>query len=619
MCGIIAIVSSSTPAAPSLFTRLPNVSHRGYDSAGIAVMRPNGPIERFRRVGSPEALAEKAAAENWSPTGTVGIAHTRWATHGPRTEENAHPHLSRHGNVAVVHNGTLSNDVELREKLAALGVHPTSQTDSVLIAEYLEYLLDTQSLPVDPRAQPDRHLQVIRSVVATLKGTFALAVLFAGDQAIYLACQDMPLGFCPFGDGFLVGSEPQALAGDGNAMRFLEDGEVLALSSGMDPQAETLATAPSGNSRRIASIPEPSAKTPHPFRTWLEQEIRGQAKTIPEAVSAAMANGGIAGRIAEQKPEGSHEYAGTGRHVAFIGCGSSFHAGQFAAAVGRAGGLNASAHLAGDMDWASIPRDAMTVAISQSGETFDLLEELRQGGTGHVVALVNNGSSALARMAHVRLPLGIGRERSVASTKAFLAQAILGALAVGGPDADSLANAFSSPDLLDATIAMAESSAKIAAQRLVQAQSAYYLGTGLLGPIAREGALKIKEVAYLHAEAAATGELKHGPFALIGPAVPTVALLPHIAQGAQLERAGLALLEIQNRGGDTIVVGPEMSVGAIKDRRPTFTIPLPDHATPAVTALAAVIPLQLMALFVAEMLGRDVDRPRNLAKTVTVA
>jgi glucosamine--fructose-6-phosphate aminotransferase (isomerizing) len=612
MCGIIGIVTSSVPAAPALLARLPNVAHRGYDSAGIAVMCPSGLIERFRRVGSPEALAENATAEGWSPTGTVGIAHTRWATHGPRTEENAHPHLSRDGNIAVVHNGTLTNDVELREKLATLGVHPASQTDSVLIAEYLERLLDAQ-------ADTD-HLQVVRSVMELLEGTFALAILFAGDQSVYLACKDMPIGFCRFEDGFLIGSEPQALAGDGKEMAFLEDGSVLALSAEAARHGEHLLVAKNGASRRTASIPEPSAKTPSPFATWMEREIHEQPQAIAGSVEGATSRGGFSEMIANQDASVSDRLSEVGCHVALVGCGSSFHAGQFAAAAGRGYARRTSAHLAGDMDWNEIPTDAIVVAISQSGETYDLLEELRRGADGRkIVALVNDGGSSLARMAHVRLPLGVGRERSVASTKAFLAQAVLGTLLTDAAESttNTLDHVFGTRDFLESVLDACREPSRTAARRLAQAQSAYVLGTGILAPIAREGALKIKEVSGLHAEATSTGELKHGPLALVGPPVPTVLLLPHITETALLERAGLALLEIQNRGGDTIVIGSERSVAAIQDRKPTFTVALPNKA-PVATALATVVPLQLMALFAAEILGRDVDRPRNLAKTVTV-
>ncbi len=608
MCGIVGYVGSRR-VAPILVDGLRKLEYRGYDSAGLAVHGPRG-VEVVRAVGKLERLS--AALEDRRLEGSVGIGHTRWATHGRPSEPNAHPHLA--GDVAVVHNGIIENHLELRHSLEQRGVRFASETDTEIIAHLVHFALE----------QHPRLFDAVRSVLSEVRGAYALAILTGREpDRIVVAKNASPL-VIGIGEGeMLCGSDIPALLSHTRQMVFLEDGEMAELESG-SLRIETVAgervdRAP----RRIDWSPMQAEKGG--YKHFMLKEIFEQPRAIEDT---------LRGRVSLEEAELVDQEMGIdGNTVGKIGrvylmaCGTSYHA----ALAGRywieqIARIPAQAELASEVRYRApvfTPQD-LVVAISQSGETLDTMAALkaaREAGA-HVLALANVVDSAIPRAAHGALYTHAGPEIGVASTKCFVTQlAALLMLAIhlgrrrgtlspeqARPLLQALMNA---PGAMRQTLERSDSVYEVA-RRWQHAQHMLFLGRGLGFPIALEGALKLKEISYAHAEGYAAGEMKHGPIALIDEHMPVVVVMPH---DGHYEKTFGNLQEVRARDGRVIAVVSDGDEAASKLAEHVLSVPaVPELIQPLLT----VIPLQLLAYYVADLKGTDVDQPRNLAKTVTV-
>jgi glucosamine--fructose-6-phosphate aminotransferase (isomerizing) len=608
MCGIVGYVGSRR-VAPILVDGLRKLEYRGYDSAGLAVHGPRG-VEVVRAVGKLERLS--AALEERRLEGSVGIGHTRWATHGRPSEPNAHPHLA--GDVAVVHNGIIENHLELRRSLEQRGVRFASETDTEIIAHLVNLALEKHQSLFD----------AVRAVLSEVRGAYALAILTGREpDRIVVAKNASPL-VIGVGEGeMLCGSDIPALLSHTRQMVFLEDGEMAELGSDA-LRIETVAgqrvdRAP----RRIDWSPMQAEKGG--YKHFMLKEIFEQPRAIEDT---------LRGRVSLEEGELVDQEMGldagvvnkVGR-VYLMACGTSYHA----ALAGRywieqIARLPAQAELASEVRYRApvfTPQD-LVVAISQSGETLDTMAALkaaREAGA-HVLALANVVDSAIPRAAHGALYTHAGPEIGVASTKCFVTQlAALLMLAIhlgrrrGALSAEQarplLQALMNAPGAMRQTLERSDSVFEVA-RRWQHAQHMLFLGRGLGFPIALEGALKLKEISYAHAEGYAAGEMKHGPIALIDEHMPVVVVMPH---DGHYEKTFGNLQEVRARDGRVIAVVSDGDEAASKLAEHVLSIPaVPELVQPLLT----VIPLQLLAYYVADLKGTDVDQPRNLAKTVTV-
>jgi glucosamine--fructose-6-phosphate aminotransferase (isomerizing) len=608
MCGIVGYVGSRR-VAPILVDGLRKLEYRGYDSAGLAVHGPRG-VEVVRAVGKLERLS--AALEDRRLEGSVGIGHTRWATHGRPSEPNAHPHLA--GDVAVVHNGIIENHLELRHSLEQRGVRFASETDTEIIAHMVNFALEKHPKLFD----------AVRAVLSEVRGAYALAIMTGREpDRIVVAKNASPL-VIGIGEGeMLCGSDIPALLSHTRQMVFLEDGEMAELGSD-SLRIETVSgqrvdRAP----RRIDWSPMQAEKGG--YKHFMLKEIFEQPRAIEDT---------LRGRVSLEEAELVDQEMGIdGNTIGKIGrvylmaCGTSYHA----ALAGRywieqIARIPAQAELASEVRYRApvfTPQD-LVVAISQSGETLDTMAALktaREAGA-HVLALANVVDSAIPRAAHGALYTHAGPEIGVASTKCFVTQlAALLMLAIhlgrrrgtlspeqARPLLQALMNA---PGAMRQTLERSDSVFEVA-RRWQHAQHMLFLGRGLGFPIALEGALKLKEISYAHAEGYAAGEMKHGPIALIDEHMPVVVVMPH---DGHYEKTFGNLQEVRARDGRVIAVVSDGDESASKLAEHVLSIPaVPELIQPLLT----VIPLQLLAYYVADLKGTDVDQPRNLAKTVTV-
>jgi len=622
MCGIIGIVGPQ-PVAEALIAGLRLLEYRGYDSAGIAIIDAptegrihESQIHIYKEVGPVSVLADAL------PTGLpghTGLAHTRWATHGGVTRENAHPHTDGSGRVAIVHNGILDDARRLRAGLVAEGAALASDTDSEVLAWRIAAGLDRGLDPVG----------AVRAALRGLRGTWGLVVAFADHPGMLVAARmGSPLAI-GLGEGeTLVASDPQALVRHARRVIFLEDGDLAVLKAG-HAVVQRLDGAPCHPA--VVEL-DPAAFTRSElsgFSTFMAQEIHEQ----PEALARC-----LAGRL---RPE-----AGEARLGGFdlrppqvarlpgavlLGCGTSLHAAEVGVhLLERLARLPTRAEQAGEHHarGALVDPEALHLALSQSGETWDTLaavkEVQRRGGTVH--GLINSVGSTLARTCGAGTYLHAGPEVAVASTKAFTSQVAalaLLALSLGRTRHLSLAEgqAFARalaaiPDQAQATLEAVEGSPALArATRLLAcAPHVVVIGRGPSWAVAREGALKLEELTWKPARACAGAELKHGPLALLDEEVPVVAVLPD----DEHRQAMLATLEeIAARGAPLVVIHTRGNAEAAA--LATVSLPIPAASHGLLSPLLTVLPLQLLARDVALALGREVDRPRNLAKAVTVA
>jgi glucosamine--fructose-6-phosphate aminotransferase (isomerizing) len=607
MCGIVGVVGAA-PAAPVLLEGLRRLEYRGYDSAGIATW-VDGRIERRRAAGKLAALAALLDARPLA--GTTGIGHTRWATHGAPTEANAHPHAT--ARVAVVHNGIIENHAALRAELAAQGQVFATETDTETVAQLLDLLLG-QGMAPEPAAA---------AALARLEGAFALAMIFAAGPGLLIGARHgapLAVGFGPAGSMYL-GSDALALAPLTQRIAYLEDGDSVVLTAEgaafRDRAGQPVARRVQHTALGTAAVGRDG------FRHFMEKELHEHPAVIARSLRRLIdpASGAVA------LPDLPFALDSVPR-VTIAACGSAFYAG----ALGRLW-LERLARLPADIEVASEFRyrdppllpGGLGLLVSQSGETADTLaalHALRAAGQ-HVLSVVNVPESSMARASDAVLETAAGPEIGVASTKAFTAQlATLACLAIAAGRARGVLDAAAERALTAALAALpAQATALLAAQepirrvaaRLVQARDVLYLGRGPCFPIALEGALKLKEISYIHAEGYAAGEMKHGPIALIDAAVPVIALAP---SGALFDKTASNLAEAAARGGQLIVFSDRRGAAALAGLA-ADTVVLPDSDGFTAPILHAIA-VQLLAYHVARLKGTDVDQPRNLAKSVTV-
>ncbi len=604
MCGIIAIVGNE-PAAPRLLESLRRLEYRGYDSAGLATL-VGGRIDRRRAPGKLRNL--EAVLMEDPLDGFTGIGHTRWATHGAPNEANAHPHVA--GRVAVVHNGIIENFAALKAELQAAGRTFYSETDSEVVAHLLETEL----------TQGDAPEAAFKRVLDRLHGAYALALLVNGDVPVALAARMGPPLVIGWGDGEMyVGSDPLAVTPYTDRVSYLEDGDyaVLDHAGARIFDAEGLAV-----ERAIKRIDRsPALMDKGNRRHFMEKEIHEQPEAVQHTLSAYVDL--TSGRA--RAP--GLDWADVPR-LQIVACGTAYLAGLTAKYVfERLAGLPVDVEIASEFRYREPVVDAstLTLAISQSGETADTLAALRwcKAKGMRTAALVNAHQSSMAREVDLVWPTHAGPEIGVASTKAFTAQlTALTALAVSAAEARGRIDAEEAARLvgvLQATprlIAEAlegEDAVRELAPGLAKARDVLFLGRGPLYPIALEGALKLKELSYIHAEGYAAGELKHGPIALVDEHMPVVVTAP---SGELLEKTLSNLQEVAARGGAPIIlITDPAGAGSAHAATRVVTVPTCD---PLVAPLVYAIPVQLLAYHVAVQKGTDVDQPRNLAKSVTV-
>ena len=605
MCGIIGITSHQ-PVAESVLEGLKRLEYRGYDSAGIATVS-DGSIARRRAAGKLSNLA--ALLEKAPLPGATGIGHTRWATHGAPSESNAHPHAT--GRVAAVHNGIIENFAELRDALQAKGYSFSSQTDSEVIPVLVTSLLDQGYVPEKAAA----------AAIAQLRGAFAFALIFRDAPELLIgARRGAPLAVGYGKDCMLLGSDAVAVAHITNRVAYLEEGDWAILT----PKSAVIFDKHGSEAQRaVTTVSDIGlAVSKGNYRHFMQKEIYEQPAVLAETLSAYY-DAARQRFVLPALPMALHAL----NRLHLVACGSSF----FASLVARYW-FEDLARLPVDLDIASefryrtpiLRENEMTVAISQSGETADTLAALRYARQHHrCVAIVNVTESTMAREADVVLRTLAGAEIGVASTKAYTAQlgvlaclALMLAQARGTLEANVLQRLthalLTTPSLLAQALELDETIAGVAAD-IVEARDVLYLGRGTAYATAHEGALKLKEISYIHAEAYAAGEMKHGPIALIDEHVPIIAIAP---SDGLFEKTASNLQEAAARGGRIIALTDRAGAAALGGIAAACIV-LPD-AHPFITPLLYTVPVQLLAYHVALLKGTDVDQPRNLAKSVTV-
>ncbi|MEL6645327.1 MAG: glutamine--fructose-6-phosphate transaminase (isomerizing) [Pseudomonadota bacterium] len=603
MCGIVGVLGDHE-AAPMLVEALKRLEYRGYDSAGIATVN-DGKLDRRRALGKLVNLSDLLVHDPLA--GKAGIGHTRWATHGAPSVGNAHPHQA--GPVAVVHNGIIENFKELREDLAAKGYPAHTETDTEVVALMAQSFLDQGLAPRDAAEQ----------TIARLDGAFALAFLFDGEDDLMIAARKgSPLAI-GHGEGEMyLGSDAIALADMTDRITYLEEGDWAVITRA---GAEILDANGNRANRPVKTIALDATRVEKGgHKHFMAKEIAEQPTVMAEALAHYLAEDGSI-RLPRDLDFTKFD------RIVMVACGTAYYA-----CLTARYWFESLARLPVDIDVASefryreppIGPRTLAIFVSQSGETADTLAALRYcESRAMTLAIVNVAESTIAREADVALPILAGAEIGVASTKAFTCQltvlallALQAAKARGEMDADAFAKAGADLRLLPGLIAQALQSgpdiARISAE-LAEAQDILFLGRGQMFPLALEGALKLKEISYIHAEGYASGELKHGPIALIDPAVPVIVMAPH---DALFDKTTSNMEEVMARGGKVVLLTD--TAGAKKSGDGTWhTLALP--TAPEVFApILFAIPAQLLAYHTAVAKGTDVDQPRNLAKSVTV-
>ena len=607
MCGIVGIVGNE-PVAPLLVDALKRLEYRGYDSAGVATQEGDH-LDRRRAEGKLVNLAGRL--EESPLQGTTGIGHTRWATHGVPNETNAHPHFSE--NVALVHNGIIENFRNLRDELEADGYTFTSETDTEVVAHLVAKNLKSG---IEPR-------DAALSALKRLEGAFALAIMFKDQPDLIVGARNgPPLAIGHGADSMYIGSDAIALAPFTNKITYLEDGDWCVLTK-QNVEIFDLEGKPVDRAMQL-SVGSSLMVDKGNHRHFMQKEIFEQPEVISHTLSHYLDFGKCEARVQEDLP---FDFAKLDR-VAISACGTAFLAGL----VGkywfeRYARLPVDIDIASEFRYREMPmaKNGLSLFISQSGETADTLASLRycreQGQ--HIGAVVNVRESTIARESDVVFPTLAGPEIGVASTKAFTCQlstlislSIAAGRARGTLSADEerqlVRDVTEAPKYINRALKM-ESEIEKVAQDLQKVRHVLYLGRDTSYPLAMEGALKLKEISYIHAEGYAAGELKHGPIALIDEDMPVVVIAPH---DNIFDKTVSNMQEVAARGGRIILITDEKGADAASINA-DHTIIMPD--TPDVlTPLVYSMPIQLLAYHTAVLMGTDVDQPRNLAKSVTV-
>jgi len=605
MCGIIGVVGTQ-PVQDRLIESLKRLEYRGYDSAGIAGI-VGAKVERRRAQGKIRALEDVLAAEPL--TATVGIGHTRWATHGAPSVRNAHPHTQ--GRVTLVHNGIIENYAELRERLQAAGRTFESDTDTEVITALLDSELATGLAPV----------AALKATLDQLSGAYALGVLVEGEDGLIMGARRGSPLVVGYGDGeMFIGSDALAVGPFTNRVCYLEEGDFVAIAHG---GAQIFDAEGKPAERAIRTVPASAALVEKGnYRHFMEKEIHDQPEGCQRTIAAYVDT--LEGRTAVP---GGVDFAALDR-IQIVACGTSYIAGLLGKyLIEQLADLPVDVEIASEFRYRqpALSPKALVIAMSQSGETADTLAALRYCMAKGMksAAVVNAVESTMAREVDVVWPIHCGPEIGVASTKAFTAQvSVLTALAVAAARArgriDEAEEQRMVRVLLEAPRLVAESieledAVRGIAQDVSKARDVLYLGRGPMYPLSLEGALKLKEISYIHAEGYAAGELKHGPIALVDDKTPIVILAPF---DSYFEKSASNMNEVMARGGQVIfITDPEGQKHAPSGARVVVTAPRCD---PLIAPLVYSPPIQLLAYHVAVQKGADVDQPRNLAKSVTV-
>ena len=607
MCGIVGIISDRQ-VTPLLVDGLKRLEYRGYDSAGIATL-DDGRIGRRRAKGKLVNLEAKIAQEPLA--GTIGIGHTRWATHGVPNETNAHPHATK--SVAVVHNGIIENYRELRDELNAAGRVFESETDTEVIVQMV-------SMQVENGATPQ---QAVSRTLKRLKGIYSLAFIFAGREDLLIgARRGTPLAV-GFGNGeMFLGSDAFALAPLTQKIMYLEEGDWVVLTHGgatVYDENDVEVSRPVTQSAASGALVGKGG-----YRHFMLKEIYEQPQVIGDTLNTMINQDADTITL----PEVPFDLKDVSR-ITIVACGTSYYAGM----VGKYW-IESVARVPVDIDVASefryrnpvLEKGGVSLFISQSGETADTLAALRlcKKEGQKIISIVNVESSTMARESDCVLRTLAGPEIGVASTKAFTTQlTLLACFAIALGRAKGALNAQEEAKLSRALVEVPSRVSdvlnndkkieKIAQDLMVPARDVLYLGRSSSYPIALEGALKLKEISYIHAEGYAAGEMKHGPIALIDESVPVVVVAP---SDELFDKTVSNMQEVMARGGRVLFFGDREGVGQVKDRSAAFVV-LP-KVDPFVAPILYAIPVQLLAYHTAVAKGTDVDQPRNLAKSVTV-
>jgi glucosamine--fructose-6-phosphate aminotransferase (isomerizing) len=610
MCGIVGAVAGRD-VVPVLIEGLQRLEYRGYDSAGVAVLNGSQHMQRLRTVGKVQKLRD--ALDESPAHGNLGIAHTRWATHGVPSERNAHPHISRDG-VAIVHNGIIENHEELRADLERRGYTFSSETDTEVIAHRIDLHLSGGG----------DLFAAVQKTVRELQGAYALAVVSEKDpDTIVLARAGCPVVIGLGEDENFVASDVSALLPVTRRFMFLDEGDVAAIhrnSVEVVDASGTAADRPVRESELAADAVE-RGEYPH----YMLKEIHEQ----PRAVAQTLEERAVGGKLLEAAfGPAAMEVLRRTEAVQIVACGTSFHAGSVARYfMEQIAGLPCWVDIASEFRYRQpvVLKNTLFVSISQSGETADTLAALRlaqEKGYLSALAICNAPESSLVRESELVMLTRAGPEIGVASTKAFTTQlAALGMLVVAlakhhgmtrEREHQLVSRLIEIPGLIELALTL-DGDVREMAERIQDKHHALFLGRGALFPIAMEGALKLKEISYIHAEAYAAGELKHGPLALVDQDMPVIAVAPN---NDLLEKLKSNLQEVRARGGELYVFADPES--GIESSEGVHVITMPRHISYFQAPSVYTIPLQLLAYHVAVLKGTDVDQPRNLAKSVTV-
>ena len=610
MCGIVGAVAERNITA-ILLEGLKRLEYRGYDSAGVAVFTHNGTLERMRRNGKVAELEQALAGEPLM--GRLGIAHTRWATHGAPSERNAHPHFSG-SDLAVVHNGIIENYEALREQLKGLGYVFTSDTDTEVIAHLLNHKLKDQS----------DLTEALKATVKELHGAYGLAVISAKQPDRLVAARSgspLVIGL-GLGENFLA-SDQLALRQVTDRFMYLEEGDIAEIRrdsvhiwdvNGKSVQRET-----------VQYRDGAEAADKGEYRHYMLKEIHEQPAVVQRTLENRLGQDHVL--VQAFGPQAAELFAKV-RNVQIVACGTSYHAGMVARYwLESLAGIPCQVEVASEFRYRKVvvQPDTLFVSISQSGETADTLAALRNAkelGFLGSLAICNVGISSLVRESDLTLLTQAGREIGVASTKAFTTQLVgllLLTLSLGqvrgtleaGVEAQLVEELRRLPARLGEALAMDATIEKVA-ELFADKHHTLFLGRGAQFPVAMEGALKLKEISYIHAEAYPAGELKHGPLALVDNDMPVVTVAPN---NELLEKLKSNLQEVRARGGELIVFADEQA--GMSNGEGTHVINMP-HIHDVLAPILYTIPLQLLSYYVAVLKGTDVDQPRNLAKSVTV-
>ena len=607
MCGIVGIVGK-TPVAPQIVEALKRLEYRGYDSAGVATLE-DGRLDRRRAEGKLRNLETKLSQSPLS--GVIGIGHTRWATHGKPNETNAHPHAT--DKLAVVHNGIIENFRELKTGLEAKGIRFETETDTEVVAQLVTYEIRQGRLPIE----------AVAVTLPRLRGAFALGFLFSGEEDLLIGARHgAPLAI-GYGEGEMyLGSDALALAPFTDEVAYLDDGDWAILTHrGADIRDES--GKPAHRTRHKIPVGSFLADKGN-YRHFMAKEIHEQAVVVGRTLAHYV---NFASERVELPIELPFDFRGLKR-ISISACGTAYLAGLISKYwFERLARIPVEIDVASEFRYREAPLEpgGLALFVSQSGETADTLASLRYATSEkqHTLSVVNVPTSTMARESDVIAQTLAGVEVGVASTKAFTCQlTVLLSLAIAAGRARGTLSVEDEKELVNALIAIPgqmteamkrEHQIEILARDLSKAKDVLYLGRGTSYPLAMEGALKLKEISYIHAEGYAAGELKHGPIALIDETMPVIVIAPH---DSIFEKTVSNMQEVAARGGRIILITDER--GALEAGLDTMATIVMPSVHPIVAPILNAGPIQLLAYHTAVFMGKDVDQPRNLAKSVTV-